>query len=304
MTPSRPSPKSINSVTEVEASLPPGQPRKTPTTKRVALEMLEEDNDSDTSSQHSALGTRTPAAPALTRDAAPAAKQLRSTSPSGKTVIKTTTAIAGSPIKAAQTVRAAAARMTRSTAKAQYNPVPRKAGVASHTRSATAITPLELGSRPASRMVKAPVAAAPPAIPKIQTSVPATNSKLARVTPSKIPARKLKRVASPPPVLPSATMRVTATLKDEIGMKNSRLPTLVPRKRAFGGKPLPLAQPAVAGIGPVLGTVSEGSVTAVESQEDAWMSNTDVMEPGAKSGRPSLRRTRRRRSSFSNADIQ
>src|SRR5258708_3459788 len=303
MTPSRPSPKSLNSVADIDGLLPPGQPRKTPTTKRVALEMLEDgDNDSDAGSQHSALGTRIPAA-ALAHDAARVAKQLRSTSPSGKTVAKTTTAVAGSSTKTTQAARAPAARTTRSTTRLQNNTVPRKAGVASHTRSATAITPLELNSR-ADRTTRPPAAATPHAASKTQASIPTPPAKPARASPSKIPARKLKRVASPPPTLSSTIIHVTASLKDEIGMKNSRLPTLVPSKRSFGGKPLPLTQSAVSSIGSVLCPVSEGSVATTKSQEDAWMSNTDVMEPDTKSGRPSLRRTRRRRSSFSNADIQ
>ncbi|KAF8334985.1 protein-tyrosine phosphatase-like protein [Cantharellus anzutake] len=298
VTPSRPSLNSMNSVAEVEALLPPGQPRKTPTTKRVALEMLEDEEEdciSDSSSQHSVLGNRTPSASA-TRGAAPVTKQLRSTSPSGKTVVKTTTAIAGSPAKRVHAAPSTA-RVTRATTRAHGNPSPRKGGVASHTRSATVIAPLNFGPRPTNRMLTATAS-------KGHNASADSPTKLARVTLSKIPSRKLSRAASPPSALPSAVAYVAASLEKGPGMRNSRLPTLVPSKRTFGGKPLPLIQSAVTGIGVVLGTVSEGSVATLKSQEDVWMSNTNVVETGTKTRRPSLRPTRRRRSSFSNADIQ
>lgn len=301
-TPSRPSLASMTSAAEVEALLPPGQPRKTPTTKRVALEMLEDDDEGDSDdSNGSLLGVKTKSNPAG-RGTAPVVKQLRSMSPSGKTTIKTTTAVGGpngkTTVSGTRTVPATASRATRATTRTQALVSPRKGPAPSVGGRATPIAPLSLVPRPASRAREEPVPN------RTRAATQLTAQRNTRPTPSKIPARKLNRVASPPPALPSSSKISTTSVAGGF----SRLPTMVTSKRSYVGKalPTPPLPPRPATAVQAVVSIELDVVPERPSQDDAWMSGVDakaVVEPATKSGRPSIRSVRRRRSSFSSADI-
>lgn len=78
----------------------------------------------------------------------------------------------------------------------------------------------------------------------------------------------------------------------------SKLPTLVPSKR-------PRHVPSVSEVGvPTLKTRS-ATAAAAKGTGEAWVANTQqtVVVPASKTERPGLRNVRRRRSSFSNADV-
>jgi cell division cycle 14 len=73
----------------------------------------------------------------------------------------------------------------------------------------------------------------------------------------------------------------------------SRLPTLIPSKR-----PHPTHSSS-------LSEVANTTVKRTGTTSDAWMTNNPsaVVVPATKSARPGLRSIRRRRSSFSSADV-
>lgn len=290
-TPSRPSLNSMVSSAEVEALLPPGQPRKTPTAKRVALEMMAEtEDDSEAESDESVLGVKYGKTKTDNRGRVPAAKQLRSATPNGKTTIKTTTAVAASPIKAAPTRTAPASerpiRVTRAT-----------------TRSTAAATRKPLAPAQPKPHPLAPIAAIPAHRPRGPTGAappaqPQTTQKVTRATAtpsSRIPARRHTRATSPPlPPPPSSSGSTIPTY--------SRLPPLVPTKRRYVLK----APPQLPSQGQANTNVAPSLETVPEQSPDAWMSGLDaqaVVEPATKSGRPSIRSVRKRRSSFSAADL-
>ncbi|KAF9518410.1 hypothetical protein BS47DRAFT_297949 [Hydnum rufescens UP504] len=157
-TPTRPSLASMTSAAEVEALLPPGQPRKTPTGKRIALEMLEDDEDQESdASDDSVLGQKAKNG-TTARGNAPVTKQLRSVSPSGKTTIKTTTAVAGAPTRAsARTVPNTTSRVTRASTRMQNGASsPRKGSAPSSGAVTSRIIPISLGQRPPSRIREEP----------------------------------------------------------------------------------------------------------------------------------------------------
>lgn len=108
----------------------------------------------------------------------------------------------------------------------------------------------------------------------------------AKPSPNKIP--RLARAASPQPPRPPSAMALRSTK----GAVPSRLPTLIVNTRRTNG-----STTAKTGSG------KEGSEK--EKEKDAWMKNNTsaVVKPGTKSERPGLRSIRRRRSSFSAADV-
>lgn len=107
-----------------------------------------------------------------------------------------------------------------------------------------------------------------------------------RPSPNKIP-RLATRAASPQPPRSPSAMATRSTR----GAVPSRLPTLIVHTRRTNN----------AGAPAKTGTGKEGS----EKERDAWMKNNPsaVVKPGTKSERPGLRSIRKRRSSFSAADV-
>lgn len=107
-----------------------------------------------------------------------------------------------------------------------------------------------------------------------------------RPSPNKIPRLAAARAVSPQPPRSPSAMATRSTR----GTVPSRLPTLIvnTRRTAAGAK---------------VGSGKEGSER--EKEKDAWMRNNSsaVVKPGTKSERPGLRSVRRRRSSFSAADV-
>jgi cell division cycle 14 len=73
----------------------------------------------------------------------------------------------------------------------------------------------------------------------------------------------------------------------------SRLPTLIPSKRPHPSHSSSLSE------------VANTTVKRTGTTSDAWMTNNPsaVVVPATKSARPGLRSIRRRRSSFSSADV-
>lgn len=204
---------------------PPGQPRKTPKSKRVAEDLEEDDEEDDV-------------LPAL--NVAPVTKK-------AKMSTRTLTS-SEQPV-----------RITRS---ALDKPNVRRAGP----------------SRPAENVVKTakPVPKATNKIPRL-APVPTrpTTRATATATASNAaqPPQTRSRAANPPPATPS------------------RLPTLIPSKR---NQPLPSLAEATAAAG--------GKKNAPSSE---WVATnvSSVVLPAGKSARPNLRPIRRRRSSFSSADV-
>ncbi|THV05392.1 phosphatases II [Dendrothele bispora CBS 962.96] len=160
-------------------------------------------------------------------------------------------------------------RVTRSTA-----------GAAAIRKTGTAATGASVASSP----TKQTTGQRPNKIPRLATgagksgpttSKAAATSKAATQTLAQIPPR---RTPNPPPS-PTA----------------SRLPTLAPSRR----------QPHHANsLSEVATAAALKKGTAGSTSSDAWMKNASaVVVPGTKSERPNLRSVRRRRSSFSSADV-
>ncbi|KAF8306264.1 phosphatases II [Clavulina sp. PMI_390] len=324
-TPTRPLLASTDSTAEVESMLPPGQPRKTPTGKRIALEMLGEDEeDEGAASDDSMEDVKTNTNPSPRR--LPVTKQLRSMSPSGKTVVKTPTAIAGSPTKIgkiaapklgpAPTTTTTTARVTRVSPRIQELANAKKTADTNGTTNSA--KPSAASSLPTRRAKEEPT---PTTRTRSGTTVSQSATKPATRLPSRIPGRKLTRAASPPPTLSASG--ATKTPASGSGTKLlSRLPTLASGggKRGLGpGKShtLATALPTLksTGLAPVKeadtltdagsdsGTTVKSASGAVaptttaaedttegdgEKKDDAWMSGVDALaavDPGTSGSR-------------------
>lgn len=301
---------STASVTEVEAMLPPGQPRKTPTGKRVALEMLCDEDEVGDGSNNSMEDIKMKSE-CQSRGAAPVTKQSRTISPSGKTVMKTATAVAGSPAKQPRTVMP---RGPLATASKPVRASPRIQGLANARRAGGDSVSQAVGVQTAPSHSTQRTREEQVTMTRSRSGTQPQQSQRTSRPPSKIPSRKISRAPSPPAL--SSSGKITPSIVAS-GAPLSRLPTLIPSKRAFAGKSLSMttAVPAMKSLG--LATVSEGDPANINGgsnapgqdqvSEDAWMSGADAMavvEPGTKPGsRPSIQRVRRRRSSFSSVDI-
>ncbi len=204
----------------------PGQPRKTPRTKRMAREALEESDSEEAQTDNVlVLGP-----PPTTRNASKTgqASSSKMTSPDKRPT-----------------------RVTRSTALAR--------------KGTTAVR------APASPVKSTGQQQPPNKIPRLATTKTTTAAKAAvrqKAVPVPAPVNR-KTTASPIP---------------------SRLPTLIPSKRP-GSSLNEVANATKRGAG--------------ASSSDAWMTNNAaaVVVPANKTDRPGLRNVRRRRSSFSSADV-
>ncbi|KAK0206098.1 tyrosine protein phosphatase [Desarmillaria ectypa] len=205
----------------------PGQPRKTPSGKRIAREAIDEsESDEDTDD-------------VLPLPAMPMTRNKSKTTPVAKI-----TASERRPI-----------RVTRSTAGAAAI---RKAG----TNIKPPASPVKSTGQP------------PNKIPRLATTKTTTAAKAAaaRQKPVPVPASVTRR---PPPTAPTP----------------SRLPTLIPSKRPHHTS--------------TLTEVANATTKKAGPTSDAWMTTNAaaVVVPGSKTVRPGLRSIRRRRSSFSSADV-
>ncbi|KAF8640055.1 hypothetical protein AX17_001297 [Amanita inopinata Kibby_2008] len=236
---------------------PPGQPRKTPLTKRLARESSEEDSENEEDEADDEL-------PSL--DIVPPVTRNR-----GK--LKTSRGITASEQRPT--------RVTRSTAGAANI---RKAGTAA-TAHAPPASPTKCGQGPNKiprlATTRTPAAAkAAGAGTRITTTIPASKTTVTtgRTTRQGVIGTRRPNHPSPPPP--------------------SRLPTLIPSKRPHHTSSL-----SEVNIIPGGKKVERNSP---EVPPDAWMTNnaSAVVVPVSKTtGRPGLRNVRRRRSSFSAADV-
>jgi len=219
---------------------PPGQPRKTPVTKRLA-------QDSDEDGEDDAL-------PSLA--APPARNKIK---PSKTTTTRGITASEQRPT-----------RVTRSTAGAS---VIRKAG----TGAATALAPASSGKSPAK---------GPNKIPRLATTRTTSAAKA-------LAAATAGNAAATSSQLPPKTWSTRRTMHPPGSPVPSRLPTLIPLKRPHHGHTTSLSE-----------VVTAATLQRADGS-DAWMTNNAaaVVVPETRSGRPGLRSVRRRRSSFSAADV-
>ncbi|KAG6900114.1 hypothetical protein C0993_002799, partial [Termitomyces sp. T159_Od127] len=204
--------------------LPPGQPRKTPASKRLAQDSDDEESD----------------------DVLPAL---------GAAPVRTKVKLSKSPSRGVTASEQRPTRVTRSTASAAQI---RKTGNAVNT--------------PASPIK--PPAHGPNKIPRLATTRTTSAAKAlqaASITNAKAAPRPVstRRPNPPPSPVPS------------------RLPTLIPSKR------------------PLTHTMALSEVVGVADKKDTWMkaNASAVVTPATTSGRPGLRNVRRRRSSFSSADV-
>ncbi|KAF9451742.1 phosphatases II [Macrolepiota fuliginosa MF-IS2] len=126
----------------------------------------------------------------------------------------------------------------------------------------------------------------PPA-PETPAKVPTTKQ-----GPNKIPRLATTRTTAAARAAASATSRQTA-IRAPPSPIPSRLPTLIPSKRPHHTA----SMSEVTGVS----TLKSGGTAATTA--DGWVNNTAVVNPTSKSERPNLRSVRRRRSSFSNADV-
>lgn len=227
--PVTPSRHIASATAQAKAIVPPGQPRKTPKTKRMAEE-TEEDDD----------------------DALPAIPPLPTTRNRSKTLSKVPN------IKDVAATEQRPIRVTRSTAGAANI---RRAGTAAATSNATSIP-------------ESPVKA-------ITT----------RQGPHKIPRLATTRTTAAARAVASATSRQTTTRAFTSTTTPSRLPTLMSSKRPHHTSSL--------------SEVTENIPPKAQEKSgaDGWVNNTAVVGKTSKSDRPNLRSVRRRRSSFSNADV-
>ncbi|GLB33472.1 putative dual specificity protein phosphatase, N-terminal half [Lyophyllum shimeji] len=210
---------------------PPGQPRKTPASKRLAQDSDDEDGDD--------------VLPAL--GAAPTRTRLKPSKPLSSRGV---TASEQRPT-----------RVTRSTANASLI---RKTG----NGATTPASPVKSSGQ------------GPNKIPRLATTKTTSAAKAlaaASAATTKLPQPVATRRPNPPP-----------------SPVPSRLPTLIPSKRL---------QPTHTSS---LSEVAAGAIAAVKRGEapDAWMkTNASAVVAPATTGRPGLRSVRRRRSSFSSADV-
>lgn len=193
--PPKPLTSSTASAAEVEAMLPPGQPRKTPTGKRVALEMLGEEEDDEAAASDDSMEDvkNNHGVAASQRPIAPVTKASRTMSPHGKTVVKTATAVAGSPAKAvaARVAPATQARPVRVSPRIQglanarktgaTTPAPTASGSAK-TNGTNGSTSSTLPTLPARRAREEPAPST-----RTRSGTSAANQRPTRPTPSKIP---------------------------------------------------------------------------------------------------------------------
>lgn len=206
---------------------PPGQPRKTPVTKRLARDSDEDESDD--------------VLPALR--VAPARSKLKTSHPTASRGITSS--------------EQRPTRVTRSTAGALAI---RKAGAGVSTAKSSGQGPNKIPRLATTRNTSAAKAAAASATHSDSFQQPRPIS---------------GRPQPPPPPIPS------------------RLPTLIPSKR-----PHPVHTSS-------LSEVANATVKRASTTSDAWMTNnaSAVVVPATKSARPGLRNVRRRRSSFSSADV-
>ncbi|KAF9482442.1 phosphatases II [Pholiota conissans] len=133
------------------------------------------------------------------------------------------------------------------------------------------------------------------------TTVPASPVKTSRQGPNKIPRLASTRTTSAAKALAAANAQPQATTRqlrntnaNAVPPTPSRLPTLASSKR-----------PAHAQHANSLTDVGNLKRAALEGKPDAWVASNvaAVVVPATKSERPGLRSVRRRRSSFSSADV-
>lgn len=112
----------------------------------------------------------------------------------------------------------------------------------------------------------------------------------AKQGPNKIPRLATTRTTAAARAAATATSR-QVTSRNPPSPIPSRLPTLIPSKRPHHTS----SMSEVTGINPLK--------PGVNTAADGWVNNTAVVNTTSKSERPNLRSVRRRRSSFSNADV-
>lgn len=251
---------------KADAMTPPGQPRKTPVTKRTA-DIAAVDETTDEEDEEDEIDTLPVLKTTTTRTRAKSQSQATAT---------TTMARAGTK-RVTPASEQRPTRITRSTANAAAA-LARRPGSANSNTTANSGTQTSAGARGAGN------------------------------GPNKIP--RLTQQAGQ--ASPSRSTTSMSTRSRPVAAVPSRLPTLIVNNRrgAAGG-----AAAAVLTSDPVAtGGSSRGSKNAAgDSSEgsskrtaDAWMKKDNaaaVVVPGSKSTRPGLRSVRRRRSSFSAADV-
>ncbi|KAK7061417.1 phosphoprotein phosphatase [Favolaschia claudopus] len=221
---------------------PPGQPRKTPTTKRT-LDRVEPDSDEEDESRDVLPSLDLPIGTRSSR-----AKAGRTAAP-----------------KSITSSEARPTRVTRSTTGAANI---RKAGTGASTAA-------KVGKSNLPPAVKTSSSQPPNKIPRLATTRTTSAAKAAVAAANTTSSRRPNPPASPTPP--------------------SRLPTLIASRR-----PPPSA--ASSSLTDVASATIKRTPTA---QSDAWMKTnvSAVVVPASKSERPGPRPVRRRRSSFSSADV-
>lgn len=214
-------------VAHAKAIATPGQPRKTPRTKRMAREALEDSDLEDESN-----------------DSLPAM--------GGPSQVRTRTAKTTSVKSVSSSAPRLNTRVTRS-------------GVVGHARKNTA--------------------------PEISSPTKSTGQQP--------PPNKIPRLAS---------TKTTTAAKAAIRQKANPVPVPAPTpvNRKMAGSPTPSRLPTLKRSGSTLNEISTPTTKqSGMSSSDAWMTNNTaaVVVPANKSARPGLRNVRRRRSSFSSADV-
>ncbi|KXN86287.1 Tyrosine-protein phosphatase CDC14 [Leucoagaricus sp. SymC.cos] len=126
------------------------------------------------------------------------------------------------------------------------------------------------------------------------TSTPESPAKAASTKqgPNKIPRLATTRTTAAARAAATATSKQTTNRAPPSPIP-SRLPTLIPSKRPHHTS----SMSEVTGVTPL----KPGTSTVTSA--DGWVNNTAVVSTTSKSERPNLRSVRRRRSSFSNADV-
>ena len=306
---------------------PPGQPRKTPATKRIATEMdIDEEDAAEEKEAEDIVTALTSAAPGATanllqgrttptqrgRQGAP--KQLRAPPATERTqrTTRSTTRSATTGLGPKRT--GPSGGITSSTASSNIaalrsnakTPTPNQNNAATSTASGS-------GVRTRSTAL---AAGGSYKIPRLApTTSGAANSTTANKTKQLPPStRRSGRPASPSP----AGSGSPHPLSTRSGA--SRLPTLIPSKRGFGAphgpvhsysdtNTLKVRKPSGSsrsGTGPISDALNgDGEGGEAEEANNAWVTESagSVVNPGSKLERPGLRNVKRRRSSFSAADV-